>query len=69
MNKEQTKLLLSAQKGWLQLRDNQCPSEVYAVRGTTGYNGQYLECMKDLSEIRTKQLDSTQLIRQLNSTA
>ncbi len=59
MGKTQVKLLLAAQKGWLQLRDNQCALEVFATRGTTGNNGQYLDCLTELTQQRTKQLEST----------
>ena len=58
LGKDQIKLLLAAQKGWLQLRDNQCSLEVFAARGATGYNGQYLGCLTELTTQRTKQLES-----------
>lgn len=59
MGKEQIKLLLAAQKGWLQMRDNQCALEVFATRGTTGNNAEYLDCLRNLTELRTEQLEST----------
>jgi uncharacterized protein YecT (DUF1311 family) len=59
LGKEQNKFLLAAQKGWLQLRDNQCKLEAYASRGTTGNNSEYLECLTRFTVDRTKQIEST----------
>lgn len=67
MSKGQVKLLLAAQKGWLQLRDNQCALEVFPTRGTTGNNGQDIDCLTELTKQRTKQIDSHQQIQPYNS--
>lgn len=58
MSKAQVKLLIAAQKGWLQLRDNQCSLETYADQGT-GKNERYIDCLTEFTELRTKQLEST----------
>jgi uncharacterized protein YecT (DUF1311 family) len=58
MSKPQVKLLLAAQKGWIQLRDNHCSLETFADQGT-GRNERYIECLIDLTQLRIKQLEST----------
>ena len=58
MSKTQVKLLLAAQKGWIQLRDNQCSLEIFADQGT-GRNERYIECLTELTKLRIKQLELT----------
>ncbi len=58
MSKPQVKLLVTTQKAWILLRDNQCSLETFADQGT-GKNERYIECLTELTRLRTKQLEST----------
>jgi uncharacterized protein YecT (DUF1311 family) len=58
LSKKQVELLVKSQKGWLQLRDNQCALETFADQGT-GKEERRLECLIENTSNRIRQIEST----------
>jgi uncharacterized protein YecT (DUF1311 family) len=58
LNSEQRRWLISAQKAWIQFRDNNCNFETYANRGGTGYEIFRNGCLQRLTEQRTKDFEN-----------
>ncbi|MEC4819270.1 MAG: lysozyme inhibitor LprI family protein [Scytonema sp. PMC 1069.18] len=58
LNSEQRRSLISAQKAWIQFRDNNCNFETYASRGGTGYEIFRNGCLQRLTEQRTKDFEN-----------
>ncbi len=58
LNKEQSEILLSSQRGWIKLRDNDCELEQYYSRGTTGWYTYFLDCQVKKTKIRIQELES-----------
>lgn len=57
LSREERSLLAEAQKGWIQLKENNCDFEVYASRGRTGYRGFLNECLERMTQQRTAELE------------
>ncbi|NJL10578.1 MAG: DUF1311 domain-containing protein [Calothrix sp. SM1_7_51] len=53
---QQKQLLISAQRSWIQFRDNNCDFEVFGSRGGTGYEAFRNGCLERLTKQRTKDL-------------
>ena len=58
LSSEERALLVEAQRGWIQLRDNNCEFEVYRNRGGTGYRGFLNECLERMTKQRTSELEN-----------
>ena len=57
LSREERVLLAEAQKGWIQLKENNCEFEVYESRGATGYRGFLNECLERMTKQRTVELE------------
>lgn len=57
LSREERSLLSEAQKGWIQLKENNCDFEVYGSRGRTGYRGFLNECLERMTQQRTAELE------------
>jgi uncharacterized protein YecT (DUF1311 family) len=57
LSREERSLLSEAQKGWIQLKENNCEFEVYGSRGRTGYRGFLNECLERMTQQRTAELE------------
>lgn len=57
-DKEQRQLLVTAQKAWINFRDNNCNFESYFSRGGTGYEIFRNECLERLTKQRTQDLET-----------
>jgi uncharacterized protein YecT (DUF1311 family) len=58
LSSEEKDLLVEAQRGWIQLRDNNCEFEVYRNRAGTGYRGFLNECLERMTKQRTAELEN-----------
>ncbi len=58
LSSEERALLVEAQRGWIQLRDNNCEFEVYRSRGGTGHRGFLNECLERMTKQRTAELEN-----------
>ena len=58
LSSEERALLVEAQRGWIQLRDNNCEFEVYRSRMGTGYRGFLNECLERMTKQRTAELEN-----------
>jgi len=58
LSSEEKALLVKAQQGWIQLRDNNCQFEVYGSRAGTGYSGFLNECLERMTKQRTAELEN-----------
>ena len=57
LSREERSLLAESQKGWIQLKENNCDFEVYGSRGRTGYRGFLNECRERMTQQRTAELE------------
>lgn len=57
LSREERSLVVEAQKGWIQLKENNCEFEVYVSRGATGYRGFLNECLERMTKQRTAELE------------
>jgi uncharacterized protein YecT (DUF1311 family) len=57
LSREERSLLSEAQKGWIQLKENNCDFEVYGSRLGTGYRGFLNECLERMTQQRTAELE------------
>jgi uncharacterized protein YecT (DUF1311 family) len=57
LSREERSLLSESQKGWIQLKENNCDFEVYGSRGRTGYRGFLNECRERMTQQRTAELE------------
>ncbi|WP_293126066.1 lysozyme inhibitor LprI family protein [Microcoleus sp. bin38.metabat.b11b12b14.051] len=57
LSREERSLLSEAQKGWIQLKENNCHFEVYGSRMGTGYRGFLNECRERMTKQRTGELE------------
>lgn len=57
LSREERVLVVEAQKGWIQLKENNCEFEVYVSRGATGYRGFLNECLERMTKQRTAELE------------
>lgn len=58
LSSEERALLVEAQRGWIQFRDNNCQFEVYRNRAGTGYRGFLNECLERMTKQRTAELEN-----------
>jgi uncharacterized protein YecT (DUF1311 family) len=56
LSRVEKKQLIKAQSNWIKFRDSNCTSEVEINRGGTGYSIFLNECLKRVTEARTKEL-------------
>jgi uncharacterized protein YecT (DUF1311 family) len=57
LSREERSLLAESQKGWIQLKENNCDFEVYGSRRGTGYRGFLNECLERMTQQRTAELE------------
>ncbi len=55
---DEKKLLITAQKAWIQFRDANCDFETFNVRGGTGWSTYHDECLERMTLQRTSELQN-----------
>jgi uncharacterized protein YecT (DUF1311 family) len=58
LSKDQKGILVTAQRSWMKLRDNDCELEQYYNRGTTGWARNFVLCKTKKTKNRIQQLES-----------